>query len=85
MNEELELLDKDFFITTVDNPYNYFTQFDDWLAYDRNKGYYTLEYIARLYKSSNDLGEKEQKKDLLNAILSIIEWNGDMYKIVVKD
>lgn len=42
------------FVTTMDNPYDYFTQFDEWYAYDTSHGYdvigqpyNTLNYVAR--------------------------------------
>ena len=34
--------------TTIDNPWNPFTQFDEWLAYDNAQGYHTLERWARM-------------------------------------
>ena len=83
-DEDVKLEEKDSFITTFDNPFNYFTQFDEWLAFDRNHGYYTLEYLARICKTSNELGEEIQKKDLEEAFDEIIKWNGDMYKKVYK-
>ena len=70
------------FITTADNPFDYFTQFDDWLAYDRQMGYYTLEYIARVAKTSDDLSDLDNQLEIESAINSIIEWNGSMYKKV---
>lgn len=75
---------KDFFITTVDNPYNYFTQFDEWLAYDRLMGYFTLEYIARIARTSPYSSEEDEKLEIDRAIDSIIEWNGGLYKKVYK-
>ena len=42
-------------LTTKDNPYDPFTQFDQWLAFDEQKGYYTCEYLARLCKTSDEL------------------------------
>lgn len=83
-NNEIKKENKESFITTFDNPYNYFTQFDEWLAFDRNHGYYTLEYVARLCKTSDELGEEQQRKDLEDAFDSIIRWNGEMYKKVYK-
>ena len=35
-------------ITTIDNPYNPFTQFDEWYAFDEGKGYCTSGYLARI-------------------------------------
>lgn len=71
---------KEIFITTVDNPYDYFKQFDEWLNYDRLKGYFTLEYLARLVHTAPDLSEEEERNEIERAIDSIIEWNGSMYK-----
>ena len=71
---------KDVFITTHDNPYDYFKQFDEWLNFDRQKKYFTLEYVARLAKLAPDLSEEEEMIEIENTIDSIIEWNGDFYK-----
>ena len=36
-------------LTTIDNPYDPFTQWDQWYAYDTvQMGYYTSEYLARV-------------------------------------
>lgn len=80
MKQEIE----DLFITTYDNPYDYFTQFDEWLNYDRAMGYYTLEYVARLAAPSPDLSDEESRNELENVFNSIIEWNGPFYKKVYK-
>lgn len=68
------------FITTADNPYDYFTQFDEWLAYDRVNGYFTLEYLARIVKDAPDLSDEQENEEIELAIDKIIEWNGEMYK-----
>lgn len=73
---------KEFFITTHDNPYNYFTQFDEWLAFDRQMGYYTLEYLARIVRDAPDLSEEQENEEIETSINKIIEWNGDFYKKV---
>lgn len=73
---------KEVFITTYDNPYDYFKQFDEWLNYDRQKGYFTLEYVGRLVKLAPDLSDEEEKNEIENTIDSIIEWNGEFYKKV---
>lgn len=73
---------KQVFITTHDNPYDYFTQFKQWLDYDRLMGYYTLEYLARIVKLAPDLSDEQEQEEIESAIDSIIEWNGSMYKKV---
>jgi hypothetical protein len=42
-------------ITTEDNPYDYFEDFDNWYNYDESHGYGTCEYIARLAYTSPEL------------------------------
>lgn len=77
-----ENMSKDVFITTHDNPYDYFKQFDQWYNFDQRHGYHTLEYIGRLIRPANDLSEEEQRLELENTIDKIIEWNGKFYKKV---
>lgn len=73
---------KETFITTHDNPFDYFKQFDEWLNYDRQMGYFTLELVGRIAKLAPELSEEEQKLELERTFDSIIEWNGDFYKKV---
>ena len=46
-------------LTTFDNPFDPFTQFDSWFAFDVEKGYYSCSRLARIAKLSDDLSEKE--------------------------
>jgi len=79
-----ETKSKEFFITTTDNPYDYFKQFDEWLAFDRQMGHYTLEYLARIVRDAPDLSEEQENEEIEDAINKIIEWNGPMYKKVYR-
>lgn len=40
----------DYRITTLDNPYSPFDDFDNWYQYDEEHGYCTSGYLARLIK-----------------------------------
>ena len=73
---------KDVFITTKDNPFDYFKQFNQWLNFDRQKGYYTLEYVARLARLAPDLSEEQERLEMEDTFNRIIEWHGDFYKKV---
>ena len=44
-------------LTTVDNPYDPFTEYDEWFTFDRALGYNTPGLLARVVKSSHELSE----------------------------
>ena len=71
-------------LTTTDNPYDPFDQYDQWYNFDTNAGYCTDAYIARVMKSSSELPETEQASDYENAINEILHYNltGNYKKIV---
>lgn len=72
--------------TTLDNPFNPFTQFDDWYAYDVDKGYNTCSYMARLAITSNDLSDEANTEAINQAAKEIVRFNiyGN-YKLVNMD
>ena len=59
-------------LTTIDNPYNPFEQFDLWLLFDKERGYNTCEYLARIVNLTNDMSEKEIEVATDRAIDDII-------------
>ena len=62
-------------LTTVDNPFDPFTQFDEWYAYDVNAGYHTSAFLARIVKSSEELSEADQSAAIEAAIDEIVDIN----------
>lgn len=62
-------------LTTVDNPFDPFTQFDEWLAYDTSSGYDSASFLARITKSSDDLSETDQALAIEQAIDEIVSEN----------
>lgn len=56
--------EEEYMLTTEDNPYNPFTQFNLWYHFDLQKGYNTCSYLARIVKATDELGDAE----LLTAI-----------------
>lgn len=77
-------------LTTVDNPYDYFTQFDEWFGYDTEKGYNTCSYLSRIIVQlggiSNDMTQKEEDELISKAIDDVFMYNpaADMYKRVTR-
>ena len=62
-------------LTTIDNPFNPFTEFDKWLEFDRSKGYFTCEYLARIVATSDELSDEDQRIAIETAIDEIVEMN----------
>lgn len=70
-------------LTTVDNPYNPFTQFDEWYAFDVASGYNSTSYLARITYTSPELSEADQSVAIENAIDEIVSENvNGMYRKV---
>lgn len=62
-------------LTTVDNPFNPFTEYDDWFAWDEEAGYNTSSFLARIVLSSDELSDADQSLAIEQAIDEIIEEN----------
>jgi len=64
-----------YMLTTVDNPFDPFTRFDEWHAYDVQMGYNSAAFLARITQSSSDLSEADQSLAIQNAIDEIVKEN----------
>lgn len=62
-------------LTTVDNPYDPFTNFDEWYAYDYRKGYHTPGLLARVAVVSDELSEADYDLAVESAIDEIVSEN----------
>ncbi len=62
-------------LTTVDNPFDPFTRFDEWLEYDMRMGYHTSAFLARIANVSHELSEPDQAIVIENAIDEIVREN----------
>lgn len=74
-------------LTTIDNPFSPFTQFDEWLAFDNEKGYSTPNYLARIARTSDELSEEDEELEITRAINEIVAFNilGIYKKVTPKD
>ncbi len=66
-------------LSTSDNPYSPISEFDQWDSYDRNMGYNTASYLARITKTSTEYGDTNHGEDIEEAIdeavlLNLISW-----------
>jgi hypothetical protein len=73
-------------LTTVDNPYDPFDDYDEWYSYDERKGYRTPSFLARLVVSSQELSEVDEHLAIERAIDEIVKENiTGLYKKVTRE
>lgn len=73
-------------LSTIDNPFDPFKQWDEWNRYDEDKKYFTCSYLARIAKTSDDLSDADYDKTIENAIDEIVSLNiNGLYKKVYED
>ena len=77
---------KQVMLTTIDNPFDPFDQFDSWINFDLEKGYNSCAYLARIAFTSDSLSDAENMKEVERAIDEIIRYDFmNIYKKVVRD
>ena len=70
-------------LTTIDNPYDPFTQFDEWYRFDEQSGYHTTGLLARITISSTELSDADQSDAIESAIEEAVQLNvNGMYRKV---
>lgn len=55
-------------LTTVDNPFNPFTHWEEWLAYDMSNGYNSSGIVAAITNTSNEFSDKLESDEIAEAI-----------------
>lgn len=69
-------------ITTRDNPFDPFDDFEQWFLFDVTKGYNTCAYLGRIARTSDALSDAENAEAVENAINDIIRF--DAMNVYVK-
>ena len=83
MKEEGKIIE--FALSTNDNPYNPFTDFDNWYSFDEGKGYHSSSYLARVMEDNSNLSEREQIFAKNLAIEQILQYDPLGIYIKVKE
>lgn len=65
----------DSMLSTIDNPYSPFDQYDDWYSWDTLKGYHTASFLARVALTSNELSDSDYDLAIEQAIDEIVKEN----------
>lgn len=78
--------EKEYMLTTIDNPFNPFNEFENWFKFDTRKGYNTCSLLARKASSREDLTSIEEKIANNEAIDEILKEDFlCIYKRVTED
>ena len=62
-------------LSTSDNPFNPFDDFENWLAFDREKDYKSCELLARNAIISDEMSQFEIDDEVERAIDEIIKYD----------
>ena len=74
----------EYMLTTFDNPYDPFTQWDEWYAWDMTAGYNTPGLLDRVAFVSDDLSDADIHLAIQDAIDEIVTENvSGMHKKVL--
>lgn len=77
---------QEFKLTTIDNPYDPFTNFDDWFQFDTQKGYDSSSRLMRIANITDEMSSVEVQNELERAIDEIIKYDfTDTYKKVSRN
>lgn len=62
-------------LTTIDNPFNPFEDFDQWFLFDIDKGYQCCERVAKFAKTNAKMSQNEINIEVERAINEIIKYD----------
>ena len=74
------------YLTTIDNPYDPYDEFDQWFAFDTEKGYNSCGLLERIANTSEDLSDEDNRIEINHAVDEIVlnDPTGLFKKIVKK-
>ncbi len=72
-------------LTTRDNPYDPSTQWDHWLAYDRQMGHKTLEILAAHTVVSEEMTPELYQQAVRQGMVKVVAELPETYKIITID
>ena len=65
-------MEKEFMLTTVDNPHNPYDDITSWFMYDIDKGYNSCSLLGRVVQFEDEMSSNEMDDEISRAIEEII-------------
>ena len=65
-------MENDYLLTTIDNPFDPFKDFPLWDSFDREKGHFTCDLIARLSQINGEMTQREEDAEYERVVDFII-------------
>ena len=73
-------MDKQYLLTTLDNPYNPFVDFTSWYMFDCEKGHNTSSRLARIANINAEMTQKEREEEMDRVMDLIVKYDlEDLY------
>ena len=66
---------KEVMLTTSDNPFDPFTEFELWFRFDSSMNYFSCNYLARIAKTSDELTDADNALAIETAVDEIVQLN----------
>lgn len=76
---------KELMLSTSDNRFNPFTEFDEWFAFDVSHGYNTLSYLAEVAETVEDGFEDQNRRIINEAVKDAFRYNFTGNRIIVEN
>ena len=74
----------DYMLTTVDNPFDPFTHFEEWYKYDMLSGHNTCGYLSNMSHTSQKLSDERNEQEIYRAMREIVDQEPLIYRLVSK-
>lgn len=73
-------------LTTIDNPFDPFDQYDDWKRFDEDHGYFTDSKVCRVMNNEQDFDDETFSQFCEDAVDTLLELNPyGIYRKAVKE
>ena len=75
----------EFVLSTIDNPYDPFKEWEEWYKFDMTKGYDTCGYLAKVANTSLYLNDELNEEEIERAAKEIVNAEPTIYKIIYRN